>query len=1078
MPSVNILIVEDERIVACDIRHGLERFGYTVVGMASSGEEAITAAMEKGPDIILMDVTLGDGIDGIRAAEEILKVRDVPIVFVTAHSDEITLHRAKVTGPFGYVLKPFDERELHTTIEMALYKNTTERLLKQNEHLMVATLGSITEGVITTDVHGVVCLINPVAERMTGWTRPEALGQNVSELYNLDDVACSGQKTVLIGRDGRRTAVERTVTPVVDARGVATGSVHVFNAAREFSGSTHSQEELERLAHVTRCIGEFVVITDTRGRITYVNRAALDRFGYSLQETVGMNVAELLSQSISRDTVRGIVRGTLRGGWSGDLVGRTKTGTEFWMSLTSSRLVRDGQGLGAVIVSRDISERQQAEEHIRQSEAQFRSVWENSLEGMRLTDPEGKVLMVNEAFCRLVGKPRDQLEGSMIDSFYCQGDEGHILDRYKQRFETRTVEPFFESEMTFWDQRRVWFSVSNAFVEIEGQDAMLLSLFRDITERKTAEQALAVYAARLLEAKTKAEEQARLLEVQAVELRQAKEEAVQASRFKSEFVANMSHEIRTPMNGVIGMTGLLLDTTLTPEQREFTEVIRTSGSALLTIINEILDFSKIEAGKMALECVDFELRTIVEEAVGLLAPTAHEKHLELSCAVYQTVPDTLHGDPGRLRQILVNLVSNAVKFTDAGEVSVTVTPEAETAEDVHLRFGVADTGIGITPEDRTRLFRAFSQTDGSTTRKYGGTGLGLMISKQLAELMGGTIGVNSEHGKGSEFWFTATFRKLTGKKPETTGGMLSLTNPVNERALREGLHPLFQQRTESGDAPSDRYDLPAAISSTTVPRSLRVLVAEDNPANQQVAVGMLTKIGCRADVVANGLEAVNAVLTVPYDLVFMDCTMPELDGFAATSTIRTMEGTHKHTVIIAMTANALDGEKEKCLAAGMDDYISKPMGQKDLGNMIERWSGKRNDNDSSLSVPDVHPPADLAIDIVRLDELADLGDEEDPQWLALILQRFVEDTSSRIVQLVVASETGDPVVLGQVAHALKGSCGNIGARGMAAVAQDLQMIGKTGSVEGAGDLIGKLEREFASVTAALDTYLLSHEKAQ
>jgi len=1573
MASASILIAEDERIVASDLRNGLERLGYSVVGLVSSGEDAIVAAREKHPDLILMDITLKGAIDGIKAAEEILKTQEMPIVFLTAHSDEITLQRAKVTGPFGYVLKPFEERGLHTTLEMALYKSSTERRLKEHERWLSTTLGSITDAVISTDSRGIIYLMNPVAERMTGWTREEAIGKAFSTVCAIDAANESDPWVVLVSRDGRNTPVERSITPILDARGEATGTVYVFrdrsqqqqvlsvfdsiteaiyvtdmqtheilyanthlqeltgkkligeicyrglhgldapcdfctneiiqtlgkqpyrwefhnpalhrdflitdkvikwadgrdvrfelamditehkqaeriqasansiskvtqdarsleemyegvhavvaglmpahhfavalrepgtdhvrvvyppadDGANSFGqGAAHAltafvagtghpalvtpveferlvrrkvleatgslqadwlgvplivdgttigvmmvqshdadvhftmreeailrviaphvaagfkrkraeqelrklsqvieqsptaviitdaagvveyvnprfelmsgfsadeaigrsirdlesgfptgeiyqaiwemlrqgkswrgeylnrkkngerywecatispicneagvtthiaavkediserknmDEELVRLAHVTRSIGEFVVITDTHGRVTYANRAVLDRFGYALDEVVGRYVEEWVAHGTAPDMLRGIIRGTIRGGWSGDLVGRTKSGAEFWMSLTTSPLVRDGHVLGVVVVGRDITERRRAEEQLRQSEAQFRSVWEHSRDGMRLTDPEGKILMVNEAFCRMVGKSREELEGRMIDTFYQAEDESHIITQYKQRFATRSVEPFFEREITLWDDRRLWFSVSNAFVQSEKYGAFLLSLFRDITERKLAEQALAMHAAQLLEAKSKAEEQARMLEIQTMELRQAKEEAIQASRFKSEFVANMSHEIRTPMNGVIGMTGLLLDTPLTQEQREFAEVIRTSGSALLTIINDILDFSKMEAGKLTLDCVDFDLRPIVEEAVDLLAPKAHEKSLELSCAVYQAVPGTVHGDPGRLRQVLVNLLSNAVKFTEAGEISVRVKVEAETASEVHLRFEVADTGIGIAPESRLRLFQPFSQADGSTTRKYGGTGLGLMISKQLTELMGGTIGVNSEQGKGSEFWFTATFGKVTHRAPATAEGsglaglrilvvddndtsrkilshqvqhwgmrcetvpdgeealrvlreaanageqfslalldmqmpgmdglalagkikedpllcetvlvMLTslgsgadypdasdvitqcLTKPVKEGALHDALLTALRQCSVD-EGGSDRHSSAATLQENTREKELRVLVAEDNPVNQKVALRMLTKIGCRTDVVSNGLEAVNAVGAIPYDLVFMDCNMPELDGFAATSAIRTMEGTHKHTVVIAMTANALKGDREKCLAAGMDDYISKPVARKDLAAMVDRWGGKSEPAAPAPVQHDESAASEPAVDSARLDELADLGDEEDPQWLSLILQKFIEDASSRIVKLVVASETGDPVLLGQMAHALKGSCGNIGARGMAEIALQLQMLGKTGSVEGATDLIGALEREFARVRVALESYVGSHEKAQ
>ena len=813
-----------------------------------------------------------------------------------------------------------------------------------------------------------------------------------------------------------------------------------------------------RLAHVTRSIREFVLITDTRGRISYANRAVTDRFGYELKELIGKQVSILLSPGMPSDMLRGAMRGTMQGGWSGDIMGLSKKGEEFWMSLTTSVLSHENRFLGVVIVSRDITDRKRAEEQLRKSETQFRLLWEKSRDGMRLSDAEGRILMVNNAFCELVNLSRAELEGNTIAVVYKSALQNRVLTSYKGNFAERNVAAYFEKENLLWNDRSVWFAVSNAFIEGEGQPPILLSIFRDITERKMAEGQLARHASDLFIAKSKAEEQARMLEIQAVELRQAKEEALQASQFKSEFVANMSHEIRTPMNGVIGMTGMLLDTPLTAEQREYAEIIRTSGDALLSLINDILDFSKIEAGKMSLECIDFDLRTTVEEAVDLLAPKAHEKGLELSCAVHNDIPVTLNGDPGRLRQILVNLVSNAVKFTEQGEVSVRVALQEDLPDSVRLRFEVTDTGIGISADARGRLFQAFSQADGSTTRKYGGTGLGLRISKQLAELMGGSIDVRSDPGSGSTFWFTARLARQVpaadpGQDASIPGG--NGTQPLS----REG--PLQSLWTGAMGAA----------------RGLRVLVAEDNMVNQKVALRMLTKLGCRADVVANGKEAVDALRNVPYDIVFMDCNMPEVDGFTATEMIRRMEADDRHTVIIAMTANALKGDRDKCLAAGMDDYVSKPVSQKALADIVNEWREKTMQQVPAGIAPtgrrgDSEAPA---IDRARLDELAELGDEEDPEWIMSILQKFEEDTASRIVKLVVAAETGDASALGQTAHALKGSCSNLGAMQMASIAEELQRLGQGGSTTGAADMVQALETAFARAKTAIEHYTSSRE---
>jgi signal transduction histidine kinase/ActR/RegA family two-component response regulator len=420
--------------------------------------------------------------------------------------------------------------------------------------------------------------------------------------------------------------------------------------------------------------------------------------------------------------------------------------------------------------------------------------------------------------------------------------------------------------------------VDISLAPLETEEGMLVSAAgRDVTERKQAEAAL--------------------LEREA-ELALARDQAVEASRLKSDFLANMSHEIRTPMNAVIGLTGLMLDSPLTAAQREYASAVRSAGEALMDIINDILDFSKIEAGKLRLEPTDFDLRAAIDEVADLLSSKAHEKGLELTTFVGPDVPAFVRGDAGRLRQILTNLVGNAIKFSDRGSVRVRVGATSHTAEVTSLRFDVTDTGIGISPAGQRQLFQAFEQVDSSASRRHGGTGLGLAICKQLVEMMGGEIGLDSTEGRGSTFWFAVDLPRAAA--------------PPRRRVTSD----------------------PGVARS---PRGARLLVAEDNPVNQLVAVRMLERLGYRADVAANGLEAVDALMRVDYAAVLMDCQMPELDGYEATREIRRRQGSARRTPVIAMTAAATQGDRDRCFESDMDDYISKPVRAAELDGVLARW---------------------------------------------------------------------------------------------------------------------------------------------
>jgi PAS domain S-box-containing protein len=631
----------------------------------------------------------------------------------------------------------------------------------------------------------------------------------------------------------------------------------------------------------------------------------------------------------------------------------------------------------------------------RASEIRLTALVERSSDVIWVLGPNTVVHYVSPSVHGVLGRSVESLVGGYLDELF-SADEGLVPFVH----DVAALDPGATAavEIRLRHQDGTWLDIEAVGTNLLGDAAVggIVLNVRDVTERTRTQR----------------------------ELVEAHAKAVEASRLKSEFVANMSHEIRTPLNAVIGLSALLGETQLDPGQAEYVDAVRTSADALMSLVDDILDFSKIEAGRLELESHAYDVRDLVDGVAAALRPSAHAKGLHLTTWVDDRVATRVDGDSTRVRQVLSNLVSNAIKFTSAGEVWIHVSGEPS-GEDVLLRFAVSDTGIGLEPAAFERIFESFSQADGSTTRRYGGTGLGLAISKRLVGLMGGEIGGDSTPGEGSTFWFTVAATVVPGA------------------------------------AVADAPEVPEVVPMPApVAKCRDILLVEDHPVNQLVAARMLEKRGFRVDIAGNGLVALEKFASRRYDLIFMDCQMPELDGYQTTGRIRELEGDGPRTPIIAMTAHALKGDRERCLAAGMDDYLMKPVRPADLDHVLGRVPGGET-GPVAAAVAAVFDPA-------ALEPLTDGGDEE---LLTSLVDMFVEQGRGQLVALTGAMEAGDGEGVGRIAHSLKGSAAVLGGARLAECCEQMCRAAAGGRMGEVDNLYREVEEAFGLTVEALSRFL-------
>jgi len=1084
---------------------------------------------------------------------------------------------------------------------IAIKQDVTDRLAAGvTRDFLSMLVDTSEEAIVTYGLDWSILTWNHAAEVMMGYTAAEAIGKSWLMLASPEMIPSAettlgeglkghsrAQRMVeAVRKDGQRIHVSITSWPVRDHRGEVTGVCnigHDVTAQMEVESRLRESEARYRATFEQAAIG--ILHTSPKGEFLRCNQRFAEILGYAPEELVGMHFQQITLPEDAPESAR--MFWELENGKkflpSFEKRYIRKDGSITWVKLSSSVLRdSDGRSLYHLALVEDINQRKLAESLLRETSDRLRLATRAGGVGVWDLDVVHNQLTWDDQMFRLYGLVPGEVQdcSKVLESALHPEDRARVLEE---------IDAAMQGDREFDTEYRVkWRDESIHFIRAVGQvdrDASgnpvrAIGTNWDITALKESAEALLKSNLRLQEETLRANELAK--------------EAAAATAAKSEFLANMSHEIRTPMNGVIGMAGLLLDTELNAEQRRYAETVRASGESLLYLINDILDFSKIEAHKLELESVDLDLRGLLESLAGTVAAQAFAKNLELISSVDPELPQWLCGDPARLRQILTNLLGNAIKFTRDGEVELRVQVQEARATDCLLRFTVRDTGIGI-PQDKLGLvFEKFSQVDSSTTRRFGGTGLGLAISMHLAGIMGGEIGVNSEEGNGSEFWFTV--RLAIGAAPEANaGGTVNLavlqgvhalivddhaahrgvlTRQMQHWGMRteavasgiEALQAVYRateaedcfqlavldmqmpgmdgeavagairadarlvdtrivmltslgprygsQRCqqngfrhhvckpvraeelaralvgalcEGNEACLEMADTPASTEDAEhnqqrgLPADARILLAEDNFTNQQVALGILKNFGLRADAVADGAEAVQSLERTPYDLVLMDMRMPVMDGVEATRRIRDPQSAVlNHAVpIIAMTANVLQSDRDLCAEAGMNGFVSKPVVARILREALAKWLPEKcatvglqeqaesaGSKQSSTVQPltsetalEVTPVFDWDGVMQRLMDNTTLAD--------VILKAFLEDIPRQIAALKEKIRVGDLHSCGRVAHSIKGAASNVGGERFRVVAFAMEKAADAGDLSAVSDRMQTLEMEYVRLRDAI-----------